>query len=202
MGWFGNEVGRAVARAIEAGVRSNLLLRRDADMVVWMLRDEIVRCVPLAAGDGVDLPVEAGFMLDRLAEIGLFVRQVAPDDPVWRQWFEQTSVQLADLEKRCEKRLDLTCPPPRPDVERRRLVDGAVYLQETTRPLAARALACWVLVHQALSDLQQPLDRVAALRNGGNTSAETPRASPISGSTPRSWLRTRTSCRGGSRSDS
>ena len=140
-GWFGDEFGRALARCAEVGIRSGALLRRDLDRILVTLGGATLQLAgfeePGEEGDRcppslLPLPEEAGFLLDRIAEIGMYAVQF--DDRAYRDWFERPALLLASLEERLESVDDLVTVPPLPG-------------DEPTHSLAGRALAAWCLVN-------------------------------------------------------
>jgi hypothetical protein len=140
-GWFGNELGRAVVRGLEVGIRGNLLLRRDADGLLALLYSCVITCEKDGRAE------EAGFLLDRIAEIGMFRLQV--DDRIWKEWLELPVRYLASLEKKLEKS-NRKCLAPRQDLQRGTQKAPDPYLCLTRYSLAARALAAWCLASQVL----------------------------------------------------
>ena len=75
-GWFGDEFGRALARCAEVGIRSEMLLRRDLDRLLVLLGGATLQLAGLrrSGEEGIGsaktaLSEEAGFLLDRIAEI-------------------------------------------------------------------------------------------------------------------------------------
>jgi len=99
------------------------------------------------------LPEEAGFLLDRIAEIGMYAFQVR--DEAYTDWFVRPALILASLESKLEE-LDVQVTGP-PFLEsnltngQHQPVHGHLSPQEHC--LAGRALAAWCLVnytfHQA-----------------------------------------------------
>jgi len=151
-GWFGNEVGRALVRGLEVGLRGQLL-RRDADRIL----DTIATCISITCdGVGRDRPgheptadqvlaEEAGFLLDRLTEVGVFCQQI--QDPVWRDWFRQAAIRLASFEAALEPTDFASLPPdlvPRPG--------GPAKPEKGSCLLAGRALVGWCLVQHSLGE--------------------------------------------------
>lgn len=164
-GWFGAELGRALVRGLEVGMRGQLL-RRDADRIINTLT-ACIRLSTVELGDGEthlrrrprtrpQLPDDAGYLIDRLAEAGLFCRQIDAKT-VWRHWFENAASRLADLEKEFERGSLRTRTPT---LDAQPTVDPDPT--EPTWPLAARALAGWCAVQKAL-DVKPGLVHVSRL---------------------------------------
>jgi hypothetical protein len=144
VGWFGDEFGRAIARSAEVGVWSNLLLR-DMDRLLVQLGAATLKLAgwtePDAGArppDADPLPEEAGHLLDRIAEIGMYAYQV--QGQAYDEWFTRSAVVLANLEAQLE-RVDKRLPdPPLSETDGGREEHG----------LASRALAAWCLVNYVL----------------------------------------------------
>jgi hypothetical protein len=92
--WFSSEVGRALARAVESGVRGNTL-RRDLERLLNTFDLSIQVLVPCEEAKGRMLDAEAGTLLIHLVEIGLGVRQ---SDETHRGWYVAPALRLARLE--------------------------------------------------------------------------------------------------------
>ena len=116
-GWFGDELGRAAVRSVETGIRTGTLLVRDADRIQGTMK-WAARCFV----DGEPpLLEDAGYLVDRIAEIGLF-RQLAADE-LYRTWCTYSSVDiLTDLAQRFRdvggRKLPCLPSPGRPDRSR------------------------------------------------------------------------------------
>ncbi|HSC48028.1 MAG TPA: hypothetical protein VLG68_08070, partial [Gammaproteobacteria bacterium] len=86
-GWFGDEFGRALARCAEVGIRSGVLLRRDLDRLLVVMGGATLQLAGfrrpgeegIGPAEDPALPQEAGFLLDRIAEIGMYAFQVKHD---------------------------------------------------------------------------------------------------------------------------
>jgi len=154
-GWFGAELGRALVRGLEVGMRGQLL-RRDADRILNALTASVrLTTVELEDGNATPreaLPDDAGYLIDRLTEAGLLFRQFG-QGRVWEGWFRNPAGKLADLEAELERTGLCSFGPT---LETRDTED----LPETHAPcpLAARALVGWCAVHQALGDTLAPDD--------------------------------------------
>jgi hypothetical protein len=134
-GWFGHEFGRALASGAEVGIDSGYLLHGDLDRILMVLSEATLQLAdvePSGKGDTADhpglqaLPEDAGFLLDQIAEIGMYAYQV--DDKAYKDWFVRPAIVLASLENKLER----------------------VCAGTTGRPyLAGRSLAAWCLVNYA-----------------------------------------------------
>jgi len=139
-GWFGNEFGMALARCAEVGIQSGLLLR-DLDCFLVVLSGatlELAGFRPLEKG-GIGsakrppLRQEAGFLLDRIAEIGMYACQV--EDKAYSDWFVRLALFLASIENKLEE-----------------LENSYKHKhQQMQEPcLAGRSLAAWCIVNYAI----------------------------------------------------
>ena len=138
--WFGDEFGRALARSAEVGIRSGLLLRRDLDRLLVTMGGATLQLAgfrsPTEQGGGSTKdrsPKDAGFLLDRIAEIGMYAVQV--QDTAYSDWFPRPAIVLASLENKLEA---LLCSP-----QHRKDPGGQEY------SLAARSLSAWGLANYA-----------------------------------------------------
>jgi hypothetical protein len=97
--WFADELGRALTRAVESGVRGNTL-RRDLDRLLNLFElgiHEFVRCTN---DSRTVLTDEAYTLIKHLTEVGLGVRQCED----WqRGWFLAPALRLARIEKYLER---------------------------------------------------------------------------------------------------
>lgn len=172
-GWFGNEVGRALVRGLEVGMRGQLL-RRDADRIV----ETMAMCISIAGkgagthrpdsplAEGPLLAEEAGFLLDRLAEAGVFCQQFR--DPVWTDWFLGPAARLAHFEQAFERTGSTSLPPQlTPDPQGSEAPVEGHYL------LASRALVGWCLVQQALEQCDSPRAGEKLLGDAAHRALET-----------------------------
>jgi hypothetical protein len=151
LGWFGAEFGRALARSAEVGIRSGLLLR-DLDRLLLVLGGATLRLAGfrppergcIGPAEDRPLPEEAGFLLDRIAEIGMYALQI--QDKAYSDWFVRPALVLARLERELEgvnaKATGL------PLLESSPANGNNAHRQEHT--LAGRSLAAWCLVNYAL----------------------------------------------------
>ncbi|WP_448628125.1 hypothetical protein [Geodermatophilus sp. URMC 64] len=137
-GWFGGEVGRAVVRSLETGIRARTLLVRDADRILgttfWAIEQ--------LHEDGVGvLCEEVELLIDRVAEIGLF-REIA-EDGLYQTWCTQGSAEI--LRNIACKMLDPASAgmPAEMEAEARR------------RRLRDRAVAGWLLIKYDTYTLQE-----------------------------------------------
>lgn len=92
--WFAYELGRALARSTETGVRGNTL-RRDLDRLL----DTFVLSIKMLAmkepnGGQERLIRDAGILVTHLIEVGLGVRQ---SDQAQHEWYRAPALQLAEL---------------------------------------------------------------------------------------------------------
>jgi hypothetical protein len=134
-GWFGHEFGRALASGAEVGIDSGYLVHGDLDRILMALSEATLQLAGFKSsekGDTADhpglqaLPEEAGFLLDQIAEIGIYAYQV--DDKAYKDWFVRPAIVLANLENKLE----------------------GVRARTTGRPyLAGRSLAAWCLANYA-----------------------------------------------------
>ena len=185
LGWFGAEFGRALARSAEVGIRSEVLLLRDFDRLVVVLGAATLQLSGLESPEEerIDpkvqsLPEEAGFLLDRIAEIGMYVFQVRDD--AYSDWFVRPALILASLESKLEK-LDvqvtgkqflessLTNGQYQP-------VHGHRSMQEHC--LAGRALAAWCLVNYTFQQAADGASTQAVPAHGRHRLGEKAIASP------------------------
>jgi hypothetical protein len=159
-GWFGDEFGRALARCAEVGIRSGGLLRRDLDRLLVVLGGATLQ---LAGFQGPEeeridpkvqpLPEEAGFLLDRIAEIGMYAFQVRNE--AYSDWFERPALVLASLEEKLEGLGVQVTGPPFLECSHANGGHQAVHGHEPLHGqqprqehcLAGRALAAWCLVN-------------------------------------------------------
>jgi hypothetical protein len=160
-GWFGDEFGRALARCAEVGIQSGTLLRRDLDRILVTLGGATLQLAGLVQPGEEDkgppprlpLPEEIEFLLDRIAEIGMYAVQI--DNKAYSDWFERPALLLASLEEKLEGVHVQETGPPLPGGSPAH--DGQP--NEPTRSLAARSLAAWCLVNYTI---QQSGDGAAA----------------------------------------
>jgi hypothetical protein len=154
-GWFGDEFGRALARCAEIGIRSGLLLRRDLDRLLVVMGGATLQLAgfktPENGAIGLPqarpLPEEAGFLLDRIAEIGMYAFHV--EDKAYSDWFVRPAMVLASLENKLEELDAQATDMPLPESGS----DHAEHQNKQEYCLAARSLAAWCLVNYAF---QQP----------------------------------------------
>ena len=150
-GWFGDEFGRALARCAEVGIRSGLLLRRDLDRLLVVMGGATLQLAgfkppekgAIGPPQARPLPQEAGFLLDRIAEIGMYAFHV--EDKAYSDWFVRPAMVLASLENKLEELDARTTDLPL-------LESGSEHTEHQNRQkycLAARSLAAWCLVHYA-----------------------------------------------------
>jgi hypothetical protein len=144
VGWFGDEFGRALARCAEIGIHSGLL-RRDTDRLLVVLGGATMQAAGLdpSMQDTAPLPEEVGYLLDRIAEIGMYAWQVK--DPPYDDWFIRPATVLAHLEARLES-VQARATNPSPPVSQG-TGDGE---PDSHHHLASRALAAWCLVGYVL----------------------------------------------------
>lgn len=159
-GWFGDEFGRALARCAEVGIRSGGLLRRDLDRLLVVLGGATLKLAGLQGPEEehIDpkvrpLPEEAGFLLDRIAEIGMYAFQVRNE--AYSDWFERPALVLASLEGKLDRLgVQVTGPPflecshangGHQAVHGHEPLHGQQHRQEHC--LAGRTLAAWCLVN-------------------------------------------------------
>ena len=148
-GWFGDEFGRALARCAEVGIRSTVLLRRDLDRLLVVLGGATLQLAGFkrlgeeGTGSAKDtaLPEEAGFLLDRIAEIGMYAFQVS--DEAYSDWFVRPALVLASLENKLEG-INVQVSGP-PFLENNSANGEHPHTQKHC--LAGRALAAWCLVN-------------------------------------------------------
>jgi hypothetical protein len=92
--WFANELGRALTRAVESGVRGNTL-RRDLDRLLNLFDRSILAMAPrIHQTKGTVLVPETRTMVKQLVEVGLGARQ--SDEPQ-RDWYAAPARRLARL---------------------------------------------------------------------------------------------------------
>ena len=92
--WFADELGRALTRAVESGVRGNTL-RRDLDRLLNLFELGIQVCAPCGTGNPV-LTGEVETLIRHLTEVALGVRQCED----WqRDWFVAPVLRLARIEE-------------------------------------------------------------------------------------------------------
>jgi hypothetical protein len=90
--WFASELGRALTRAVESGVRGNTL-RRDLDRLLNVFDRSILAMAPRHdRPDGMVLVPETQIILKHLIEVGLGVRQ---SDAAGRDWYAAPALRLA-----------------------------------------------------------------------------------------------------------
>jgi hypothetical protein len=89
--WFADELGRALTRAVESGVRGNTL-RRDLDRLLRLFQVGIEEFAPKDGGP--ILAGEACMLLKHLTEVALGVRQ---SEESQREWFLVPTLLLAEL---------------------------------------------------------------------------------------------------------
>jgi hypothetical protein len=149
IGWFGDELGRALARCAEVGIRSGVLLRRDLDRLLVVLGGATLQLAGfrppgndrISSAEDPSLPEEAGFLLDRIAEIGMYAFQV--DNTAYSDWFVRPALVLASLENKLE---GLDARVNGPQLCESSPANGEhAHMQEHC--LAARSLAAWCLVN-------------------------------------------------------
>jgi len=129
--WFADELGRALVRAIESGVRGNTL-RRD----LFRLLKLFDKCIKIfAPGDGRKVYTdEASILIVKLVETGLGVRQSNPEE---RSWYHSPAAVLVDLYSYCSRYCADGSRPEKP------------YRDEYAT-LAKLALAGWLVVVDAI----------------------------------------------------
>jgi hypothetical protein len=130
--WFADELGRALTRAVESGVRGNTL-RRDLDRLLNLFEVGIREFAPCDTGRPV-LADEVRTLIKHLTEVALGVRQCED----WqRDWFVAPALRLARIERHLEHVADHTavCAAGRPDPD---------------FSLARTALVGWLLAGDAL----------------------------------------------------
>ncbi|MFD2094189.1 hypothetical protein [Blastococcus deserti] len=132
-GWFGGEIGRAAARSLETGIRGRTLLVRDADRILGTM------CWATIRFHEAELTEEAAYLVDRIAEIGLF-HQLA-DEKLYQTWCTQSSafslVKLADRLRDEPARLQL--PPEHGET-------AAEVPRTPPHSLRDRVLVGWLLI--------------------------------------------------------
>ena len=138
--WFSDEFGRALARSAEVGIRSGSLLRRDLDRLLVTMGGATLQLAdlkpPTEKGEGPPegpSPDDAGFLLDRIAEIGMYAIQV--QDEAYSDWFPRPAVVLASLENKLEVL--------------QRSPEQRKHLHDQKYCLAARSLSAWCLANYA-----------------------------------------------------
>jgi hypothetical protein len=90
--WFASELGRALTRAVESGVRGNTL-RRDLDRLLNLFDRSIFAMAPRPdQSSGAVLVPETRIILKQLTEAGLGVRQC---DEAVRNWYAAPALRLA-----------------------------------------------------------------------------------------------------------
>jgi hypothetical protein len=157
IGWFGIEFGRALASCAEIGIQSGFLLHCDLDRLLSMLCEATLQLAgfkPSENGGMVGspepqaLPEEAGFLLDQIAEIGMYAHQI--DDKAYSDWFVQPAIVLASLENKLEELNPRTTGPPG------RVSSSGREEQQHGRErwLASRSLAARCLVNYATQQLR------------------------------------------------
>ena len=157
IGWFGDELGRALARCAEVGIQSGVLLRRDLDRLLVVLGGATLQLAGfrppendrIGSAKDPPLPEEAGFLLDRIAEIGMYAFQV--DEQAYTNWFRRPALVLASLEDKLEG-LDVRVNGPQ--LRESRPANGE-HAHRQEHCLAARSLAAWCLVNYTF---QRPED--------------------------------------------
>ena len=150
IGWFGNEFGRALVRCAENGIHSGSLTQCDLDHILTVLSEAALQLAgfkPSKRRGIADAPQlqplseEAGFLLDQIAEIGIYAYQI--EDNAYRDWSARAAIILADLENKLEKFYVRTT--------------SRLHLASSSEPgehpngsghyLAGRSLAAWCLVN-------------------------------------------------------
>ena len=139
IGWFGDEIGRAAARSLETGIRSKALLVRDADRILGTMCWTILQLLKAQR----PLLHEAGYLVDRIAEVGLF--QALAEDPFYQEWCTKSSssilVSLAEARIGDEGKFEI--PPTH---------GSTADASPKYHTLCERAFAGWLLIrfHQDL----------------------------------------------------
>jgi hypothetical protein len=153
VGWFGDEFGRALARGAEVGIKSGLLLRRDLDRLLVVLGGATLQLAGFVSPDkeatsshAAPLAEEANFLVDRIAEIGMYAYQV--QDKAYSDWFRRPAIVLAGLEEKLEGIDARTSYPPLPKSS---LHNGErKHAHNQGHCLAGRSLAAWCLLNYVL----------------------------------------------------
>ena len=149
----GNLRAVALARCAEVGIQSGALLRRDLDRLLVVLGGATLQLADLEPPPEKDhriLGEEAGFLLDRIAEIGMYAFTF--QDKTYGDWFVRPALVLASLEAKLEK----------VDAQ----VTGPAGQEHS---LAGRSLAAWCLVNytfQRSKEGANPKGKISA--QGGN----------------------------------
>jgi len=140
-GWFGDELGRAFARSLETGILGGSLLLRDADRLLGLMCWAVEQFSGLDSdgSSATELHEEAGYVLDRIAEIGLFGR-MSPDSHFQEWCFHAASCALLRFAGGPSDTKATGVPEPRCGH-----VDGKTE-KPRSKALADRALAGWILV--------------------------------------------------------
>jgi hypothetical protein len=118
--WFTDELGRALTRAVESGVRGNTL-PRDLDRLLNLFELGIREFAPCTNDGRSVLTNEAYTLIKHLTEVSLGVRQCED----WqRGWFLAPLLRLAQVEKYLEQVpvSSARCFDPAPDLARAALV--------------------------------------------------------------------------------
>jgi len=143
-GWFGDEFGRALARCAEVGIRSGALLRRDLDQFLEVIGGATLNLADFEPKHGKPrrpLHEEAEFLLNRIAEIGMYAFQY--QDKPYNDWFVRPALVLASLESELEGIGSQVTGLPLYD-------SSSANGQRPPRQkhsLAGRSLAAWCLVN-------------------------------------------------------
>jgi hypothetical protein len=138
-GWFGDEFGRAVARSLETGILRSSLLQRDADRLLGLMCWAVERFgrSGRAGQEASILAQESGYVLNWIAEIGLFSRSV-PDSHFSTWCFRASSRTLLRF-------AGGSAGDAEPG-DRTSSAADQEYARSAARVLAGRALAGWILV--------------------------------------------------------
>jgi hypothetical protein len=158
--WFADEVGRALTRSVESGVRGNTL-RRDLDRLLNLFDLGIREFAPCTCDTRIILSGETRTLIRYLTEVGLGVRQCED----WqRGWFLTPALRLARIERYLEH-----------------VASSSTNRAAPATDLARTALVGWLLAGDAF---------ISVYSSPGTTDAKDPfldRSIPLLGTNRKAW---------------